>query len=61
MARIILFTLFSLAAIVCFYAATSVAPDLTFPDNSREWFATHLLIVGFILKLNAFLFAIALK
>lgn len=61
MTRIIFFSLFSLAAFACFYAASSVAPDLTFPGSSREWFATHLLIVGVILKLNAFLFAIALK
>jgi len=61
MTRIIFFSLFSIAALVCFYAATSVSPDLTFPENSREWFATHLVIAGVILKLNAFLFAIALK
>lgn len=40
-------------AFVALYAATSIAPDMTWPVTDMEWLATRLFIVGAVAKIAA--------
>lgn len=40
-------------AFVAFWAATSIAPDMSWPATDIEWLATRILIIGIVAKIAA--------